>query len=174
MVTCQHVGVQHHLCLSELRSNLMPFVLFSEMTGKQVTWCQRGRTVMSLIQLLSFFHHWNSRQTFYQVRRESLVQLLNLLLNISSRDITLTQEMKPTIKQDLQNGYSGKDISTFLDLCSFLDPHFKGQYSNKESEVSERVYEEMKLVGTSNDPLSKSADTEEPSLKRGNFSQDFG
>ena len=93
---------------------------------------------------------------------------------LSDKDITLTQEMKPTIKQDLQNRYSGKDISTFLDLCSFLDPCFKGQYSNQESEVSEKVYEEMKLVETLNDQLSKSADTEEPSPKRGKFSQNFG
>ena len=36
--------------------------------------------------------------------------------------------MKSVIKQDLQNRYSGRETSTFLDLCSFLDPWFKGQY----------------------------------------------
>ena len=69
-----------------------------------------------------------------------------------------------------------REISTFLDLCSFLDPRFKGQYSDEEREVSEKVYEEMKLVVTSDDQSSESADgdTEEPSLKRGKFSQVFG
>ena len=73
--------------------------------------------------------------------------------------------MKSVIKQDLQNRYSGRETSTFLDLCSFLDPWFKGQYSNEENEFSETLYEEMKLFRTS-DNQSVNCDTEEPLLKR--------
>ena len=144
------------------------------------TW-QDCDVIDSVIVILSPLHQLtdllsSDKRVTCSVIKPLIKHIFESILSDKEEDTTLTQEMKSVIKQDLQNRYSGRETSTFLDLCSFLDPRFKGQYSNEENEFSETLYEEMKLFRTSDNQSSMSvnSDTEEPLLKRGKLSQVFG
>ena len=92
----------------------------------------------------------------------------NILIGKES-DATLTHQIKSTIRQDLQSCYEDPEVSIFLDICSLLDPRFKGIFTI-ESEVAQTVMDDL----LSNVPLeaenvSSTRVSEQPLLKKGKF-----
>ena len=70
-----------------------------------------------------------------------LKHIFENILSDKEEDITLTCQLEAKIKQDVESRYIQPNISAFLDVCSFLDPRFKGQFS--PIEVVKVVKEEM-------------------------------
>ena len=102
-----------------------------------------------------------------------LKHIFENILSDKEEDTTLTCQLKAKIKQDLESRYIQPNIS---DVCSFLDPRFKGQFN--PTEVVKVVKEEMELLVTEDqDDLDDDTDLSancEPPPKRGKFSQIFG
>ena len=62
------------------------------------------------------------------------------------QDMSLTHEMKARIREDLRGRYSETELVNFLNLCSFLNPCFKNQYSSTSDDnevIKDMVREEM-------------------------------
>ena len=89
-------------------------------------------------------------------------------------DTDLTREIKGRIRDNLQTRYSDAETMNFLNLCSFLDPRFKAEFSSK-NKVMEQVRKKMEqeiFSQTKSQDKSQSV-TEEPPPKKGKFSQIF-
>lgn len=68
------------------------------------------------------------------------------ILNVCEEDGSLVREMKRMMKEDLDSRYS-EDVERMIDLACFLDPRFKGQFSEDlENTISVCVEEALKLV----------------------------
>ena len=88
------------------------------------TW-QDCDVIDSVIVILSPLHQLtdllsSDKRVTCSVIKPLIKHIFESILSDKEEDTTLTQEMKSVIKQDLQNRYSGRETSTFLDLCSFL------------------------------------------------------
>ena len=98
-----------------------------------------------------------------------LQHLMSNILIGKESDATLTHQIKSIIRQDLQSRYEDQGISIFLDICSQLDPRFKGIFTI-ESEVAQTVMDNL----SSNVPLESENESctwvsEQPMLKTGKF-----
>ena len=57
-------------------------------------------------------------------------------LSPCSSDNHVASSMKQAMMDNLENRYSSPSVSEVLDICSFLDPHFKTRYlENKEMTI---------------------------------------
>ena len=78
-----------------------------------------------------------------------LCHIQNTVLANKPGESNLTKETKARIKSDLENRYSD-EITLFLHVCTFLDPHFKlTQESNTSiiEAIKQTVKDEMEQVG---------------------------
>ena len=57
------------------------------------------------------------------------------MVSTKDKDSTLTCEIKSHIKNDLEGQYTNTEINLLLDVCSFLDPRFKGNFSTDDEAV---------------------------------------
>ena len=57
------------------------------------------------------------------------------MVTLKDEDSTLTCEIKSRIKNDLEGWYASTEINLLLDVCSFLDSRFKGNFSIDDEAV---------------------------------------
>lgn len=68
------------------------------------------------------------------------------ILEEKEEDDALTKQMKKVMMDDLQQRYSSEDVSKLIDIACFIDPRFKGNFSqNKDETVMFTVEEAVKL-----------------------------
>ena len=67
------------------------------------------------------------------------------MVSPKEEDSTLTCEIKSCIKNDLEGRYATAEIYLLLDICSFLDPRFKGNFSFDDEAVQTIITELTKV-----------------------------
>lgn len=64
-------------------------------------------------------------------------------------DDALTKQMKKVMMDDLQRRYSSGKVKTVIDIACFIDPRFKGNFSqNKDDTIRSTVEEAVNLAET--------------------------
>ena len=75
------------------------------------------------------------------VIRPLLDRITKEILAEKESDCSLTAQMKRAIQADLQSRYTSPEILKILDVCSFLDPHFK--HLDATSNIARSVEDEV-------------------------------
>lgn len=90
-------------------------------------------------------------------------------------DTPLTVEVKERIKRDLNTRYQNETMSSLLDTCAFLDPHFKDRFSMEDEPVV-KLMDEVKAYGEvlKDSERSSQDGLQPPPKKKGKFSSIFG
>lgn len=81
--------------------------------------------------------------------------------------------MKSVIRQDLENRYCDTAMSDFLDICSLLDPRFKGIFT-MDSEAVKTVTDVIIPSTVLEMETPKDTEVEQPASKKGKFAKIFG
>lgn len=75
------------------------------------------------------------------------------LLSGEEEDDALTKQMKKVMMDDLQHRYSSGKVKTMIDIACFIDPRFKGNFSqNKDDTIRSTVEEAVNLAETTSLP----------------------
>ena len=85
-------------------------------------------------------------------------------------DTTLVQQIKSRIRQDLESCYEEPALSDFLEVCSFLDPRFKGTFSSEsDSDMTQKVMGQLIGIAEPAEVGSSSQTSEQPPSKKGSL-----